>query len=160
MTKTHWKVQDNPDYLGAYSLLGTETEELTTTIESVVIEKLKTDRGEEPCRVAHLKGAKPIILNTTNSKMIEKIYGTPYVEDWVGKKITIEVKRIKAFGEMVDCLRIKNKKHEKVLITLIKDSVEWKAVVAGIENGYSLAQIMSKYDINPKLQIELKKLIK
>jgi len=36
--KTHWRKLDNPNYLGAYSLLDGQTKELTVTIEKVVVE--------------------------------------------------------------------------------------------------------------------------
>ncbi len=35
------------------------------------------------------------------------IYGTPYIEQWMGKYITLYATPVKAFGEMVEALRIK-----------------------------------------------------
>ena len=65
-----------------------------------------------------------MIMNKTNCKIIEKIYGTPYIEDWIGKKIQIYVQKgVKAFGEIVDALRIREqipggKSVEKILAEL------------------------------------------
>ena len=50
-----------------------------------------------------------MILNATNCKMISKIYDTPYIEDWVGKWISIYIAKVKAFGEVVEALRIRNR---------------------------------------------------
>jgi hypothetical protein len=61
--------------------------------------------------IAKIVGAKkPMILNKTNCKIIAKIHDTPYIEQWAGKSILIYAAKVKAFGEMVDALRVKNQK--------------------------------------------------
>jgi hypothetical protein len=65
--------------------------------------------GKEECTVAYfIEDVKPLILNVTNCKEIAKLYGTPYIEDWTGRKIILKVKKISAFGEMVDAVRVGN----------------------------------------------------
>jgi hypothetical protein len=34
--------------------------------------------------------------------MLEKLFKTPYIEDWSGRKIQIGVESVKAFGDVVD----------------------------------------------------------
>ena len=51
---------------------------------------------------------KPMILNSTNAKMIQKLLKTPYIEEWSGHRIQIGVEMVKAFGEIVDALRVRN----------------------------------------------------
>ena len=107
MEKTHWKKYTNPDYLGAYAFQ--QGEEKTVTIKEVKREMVfnPSGSGKEECTVAHfVEDVKPLILNTTNCKTIAKVWGTPYIEDWAGRKITLKVKRISAFGEMVDAVRV------------------------------------------------------
>ena len=78
MSKTHYKRLMNPDYIGAYSL--NEGEDLTVVIAHVAREVITGTGGKkEECTVAHLKGQKPMILNSTNQKSIAKLYG-PYIE--------------------------------------------------------------------------------
>jgi hypothetical protein len=48
-----------------------------------------------------------MILNKTNCKTITKVYKTPYIEDWANRKIQIYVEQVKAFGDIVEALRIK-----------------------------------------------------
>jgi len=107
--KTHWKKLRNPNYIGSYELMdGTDNPELIVTIDKVVKEMVKgSDGKDEECTVAYLKDQKPMILNSTNSKTIESIAKSPFIEDWSGQKVMLFVKRIKAFGEFVDALRIK-----------------------------------------------------
>lgn len=103
--KTHWKKLVNPEYIGAYALEGSD---LTVSIDRVVRELVTGDGGKkEECTVAYLTNQKPLILNRTNSKIITKLYNSPYIEDWAGKKITLYPTVTKVAGEMVECLRIR-----------------------------------------------------
>lgn len=104
---THWKKLTNPDYLGAYAL--DEGQELILTISYVREETVTGPDGKkEDCTVIHFaEKVKPMILNVTNAKTITKIYETPYIENWAGKKIQIYVAQVKAFGDLVDALRIR-----------------------------------------------------
>ncbi|TQI68974.1 hypothetical protein [Clostridium sp. KNHs216] len=106
--KTHWKKLQNPDYLGAYAL--EPGQDLIATIKSVGEEKvIGSDGKKEECTVVHFaeRDIKPMVLNVTNAKTISKIYKTPYIEDWHGCKIQIYVAQVKAFGDVVDALRIR-----------------------------------------------------
>ena len=103
---THWKKLINPDYLGAYSLDGMT--ELNVTIEKVVREMVTGTGGKkEECTVAYLKNQKPFIINRTNGKMITKVLKSPYVEEWVGKTITLFSTTTKVAGDEVECLRVR-----------------------------------------------------
>lgn len=106
MTQTHWKQNFSYKYTGAYELLPGETK--TLTIQRICREDVKNTSGQdELCTVAYFKeSSKPMVLNKTNCKTLEKLYG-PYLEDWQGKRIMIESRKVKAFGDEVDALRIK-----------------------------------------------------
>ena len=104
---THWKKLTNPDYLGAYAL--EPNQDLIATIKSVANEVVTgADGKKETCLVMRfMEDIKPMILNATNSKTITKLLKTPYIEKWSGRKIQIYSETIKAFGEVVDALRIR-----------------------------------------------------
>lgn len=106
---THWKKLTNPNYLGAYSI--ENGQDLILTIKYVQEEKVTgTDGKKDDCVVCHfVENAKPMILNATNMKTITKLYKTPYIEEWSGKKIQIGVEKVKAFGDVVEALRVRNK---------------------------------------------------
>lgn len=151
MNKTHWKQLINPAYLGAYSL--PEGEDLTVTILSVALEVVTSVGGKkEECTVAQLKNNKPFILNNTNCKTIAKLYGTPFIEEWAGKQITLFASTTKFAGDVVECLRIrafvtpppKPKMNEARFETAIK------SIQAGT---YSKQDLMNKADLTPE-QIE------
>lgn len=106
MAKTHWKKLTNPDYLGAYSL--DDGRDIVATIDHIVQEKVTgADGKSEECVVCYFKGGvKKMILNATNLKTITEMFGTPFIEDWYGRKIQIGIEKVKAFGKVVDALRV------------------------------------------------------
>lgn len=124
---THWKKLTNPDYLGSYAL--NPGEDLVVTIKSVGNESVTgTDGKKENCMVMRFQeNVKPMVLNATNSKTITKLFKTPYVEQWVGRKIQIYVEKgVKAFGEIVDALRIRPflPKEEKPICSACKCEIQ------------------------------------
>lgn len=143
---THWKKLTNPDYIGAYSL--DPGEERTVEIINVVRKMVKGPDGkQEECTVANLRNEKPFILNATNCKTLTRIYGTPYIEQWCGKHIIIYAAKIKAFGEEMEALRIKNTLPP--LPELHPDHPQWKgAVKALIEGTVTIERIESRFAIS------------
>jgi hypothetical protein len=114
MEKTHWKKYTNPDYLGAYAFQ--PGEEKTVTIKEVKRELVfnPSGSGKEECTVAFfVEDVKPLILNKTNCKAIGKAWGTPYIEDWAGRRITLKVKKVMAFGELTDAVRVSPERPEE-----------------------------------------------
>lgn len=144
---THWKKLTNPNYIGAYSLQ--PGEEKTVEIVSVGKEKVKgSDGKEQECIVATLKNEKPMILNKTNCKTLTKVYGTPFIENWKGKKIIVFAEKVKAFGDVVDALRIKP--IVPILSELTPDSPKWAGAVAALmDNTVTIEKIEAKYKLTP-----------
>lgn len=107
MSQTHWKKLHNPDYLGAYAL--DPGKDMIVTIKNVANEKVTGPDGKkEECMVMRFtENVKPLIVNATNAKTIQKMYKTPYIEEWQGRKIQLFVDQVKAFGEVVEALRIR-----------------------------------------------------
>lgn len=107
MAKTHWKKLTNPDYLGAYSI--EDGKDIIATIDHVVQEKVTgADGKSEECVVCYFRGGvKKMILNATNLKTITKLFDTPFIEDWAGRKIQIGIEKVRAFGEVVEALRVR-----------------------------------------------------
>ena len=106
-TLTHWKKLMNPDYLGSYAL--EPGQDLIVTIKTVGNEEVTGSDGKKDiCSVIHfVENVKPMILNATNNKTRAKLFKTPYIEQWSGRKIQIYTEKVKAFGEVWDALRIR-----------------------------------------------------
>tara|TARA_R110000868_G_scaffold315274_1_gene576156 strand:+ start:138 stop:620 length:483 start_codon:yes stop_codon:yes gene_type:complete len=147
---THWKKTYNPDYIGAWALMdGSDNAELTVTIDRISSEMIaNTDGKKESCVVAHLRGQKPMVLNATNLKSITKVLATPYVEQWAGRQITLYVKKVKAFGDVVDALRVRETISKE---QLTPDHPKWSDAKAAIAAGtVTIEQIQKKYILTPQ----------
>ena len=149
---THWKKLVNPDYIGAYSL--TPGKDLTVTIDSVGRELVTGTGGKkEECTVAKLKGQKPFIINRTNAKTISQVHGSPYIEDWAGKQITLYISTVKVAGEEVECLRVRKQKPELPLIDV--DGDKWNDAKLAVESGTTLDNIKKYYRLTKNAEKEL-----
>jgi hypothetical protein len=140
--KTHWKKLFNPNYLGAYSL--DPGQELTLTIREVKTEKVKNADGkEEDCMVCYwAENEKPMILNKTNAKATAKATGSNFIEDWAGKRVCVYAAPVKAFGDMVEALRIREKTPEKRPLT----DAEFARMLESIKAGkFSAASAKEKF---------------
>lgn len=118
--KTHWKTLTNPNYLGGYSI--PEGKDIIVTIDYVCREEIVGAKGKKEFEVvAHLKdGVLPFILNKTNMKTIQKLYKSPYIEDWGGRAIQIYFDpTVKFGGETLGGLRIRQTVPQQSSISLI-----------------------------------------
>lgn len=105
---THWKTMTDAEYIGAYAFQ--PGQEMTLTIDHVVKEEVTGNDGKKKHHpIAYFKepDVRPMVLNNTNCKAIELLYGTPDITQWRDKKIIVRVQKVRAFGEMKDALRVK-----------------------------------------------------
>lgn len=108
--KTHIDKLRNPNYLGGWDLQDEngKTSDLIVTIKEVKSEFVFNQKSqmEEPVLTVFFNECKPIILNAINRKVLKKVTDTSYIEEMVSKKIQLTTKRIKAFGDFHDAIRI------------------------------------------------------
>ena len=97
-------------YLGAWDIPDGK-KDVVLVIDHCEGSTIKGTSGEEKkAPVLYFRNVsdkrKGLVLNKTNAKTLIKLYGK-YVEDWPGKRIALYAGRTNAFGEEVDCLRIR-----------------------------------------------------
>jgi hypothetical protein len=70
---------------------------------------VQTAEGKSEKAVVYFQeNLKPMILNVSRSKAIEKVAGSPYFEDWLGVPIQLYIEHgIKAFGDVVSAVRVR-----------------------------------------------------
>jgi hypothetical protein len=109
MEKVHWKkVVSDPTYIGEADF--EPGEEKVLTIASVnPKETVTTQEGKSVKAVVHwVEKEKAMILNVARSKAIQKVAGSPYLDEWVGKKVQLYIdNKVKAFGEIVSAVRVR-----------------------------------------------------
>jgi len=113
---------------------------------------------KEDAMVVYLKGQKPMIVNSTNAKAITSAVGSPYIEDWTNKQITLYVAQIKAFGEMQDALRVRkepvvitlpeftsaNPQYEQAIETIVKGNNTLDGIVKALSKHYNISETTKK----------------
>ena len=101
----HYKSFFDRDYIYAFDLNGKEH---TVTIDRVTAGELTSVGGRKTKKpLLYFKGRnKPLALNSTNAKIIAKMYGTD-VNGWTEKGIIIYPTITQMAGEDVDCIRVR-----------------------------------------------------
>ena len=87
MQKTHWRKYLNTDYLGGFDLDDGKGgfKEITATIKKAINEIVKepaTGKNKEVLTIHFEENVKPMILNVSNSKTLQKLSGSKYIENW------------------------------------------------------------------------------
>lgn len=103
---TDWRSLMDKTYLGSWDL--PEGKDVVVVIDHCEGAKIKGTTGEEKkAPVLYFQGKKKaMVLNATNSKTIAKLYGR-HIEKWAGKPVALYGTRTLAFGEEVECIRIR-----------------------------------------------------
>lgn len=97
----------NPNYLGSWDLYDVPGNKLNAVIASFRDEEVVNAGKKEVCTLCCFAGGiKPMILNITNKKTLAKLFKTKETDKMVGKRITIGIEKVKAFGGVHDALRI------------------------------------------------------
>lgn len=112
--KTHWRQVAGKEYLVGEQLNGKET---TLTIKNVVKEdvlnlqetiKNKGEKVYDKKAVMYFeKTDLKLVMNVTNLKTTSKVLGSKFVQDWIGKQITLIPVTAKFYGEVSEVIRIK-----------------------------------------------------
>ena len=154
MSKTHWKKFHDPDFIGAYAFQPNERKVLT--IKAASQEAVKNHKGTEQCLVVHFQeDEKPLICNVTNSKAIERVAGSAYIEDWRGIAIELFVTIVSAFGEQVEAVRVKPTKPITKKPDLTPSHPAYSKVAEAVQNGYKREQVEQKYSVSDAVWGEL-----
>jgi len=154
--KTHFRKIKDPNWLGSWDLMNEDGTfgKLVLTIKGAKTDKVVDHKGQSTSEaVLEFTTLKPMILNHTNVRAVAKALNTPYIEDWVGKQVTITVKQVKAFGEVHDALRIETVAPKPIAPkkAFTQDNFE-KAYKAGA----TIEQIKEIYTITSDVEQEYK----
>jgi hypothetical protein len=106
----HWRELNPSDYLGAWDFA--PGEEKIVKIKKIEKRKVKELQGAEKV-VMELEGSKPVMLNSTNLKRIEKVLGSSDYSNWIGSEIiliTEKTQSVQDRSEIVDAIRVKRER--------------------------------------------------
>lgn len=157
--KTHYRKAFDSPYLSSADIV----EPTILTIARVTLESDKTKKTKDVFNTAYFEERelrpgeklKPMILNATNSKTLKGITGSPFLEDWVGVKVTVFVDKNVRFGkESVEGLRISPARVIKPSLTPEKTQA-WSNAKAAYRRDGNLDAVKSRMDISPAFEQQL-----
>ena len=157
---THVKSLANPNYIGSYTLQVDDDkyEDLTVQIEKVeegeIIDPNSRAKNEEDRKkhatLVYLVGQKPLVLNATNRQALCELFGTPFVEKWVGRKFTLYVAVIRAFGKPTPALRVRPELPVEQLPDFNPSSQHWQTTITALKAGETtVSKIKLKRSLTP-----------
>lgn len=107
----HWKKMMDTRYIGSWDL---EDGDKTLTIAKVEGGEVEGPQGKQKKPLVSFEGArKKLVANSTICKTIATMYGSNNTEDWIGKAITLYKTETQAFGETVECVRVRPQRPAK-----------------------------------------------
>lgn len=158
-TKTHYRKVFKSDHLGSADLeeMIEDKKRLVFTIDKVLQYEKTDDRNSGvsvagkriSANIAYLKGAKPLVLNATNSKTMAKMTGSKYVEDWAGTVIELYIdSTVKMGKEIVGGVRIKPTAATPIKPKLTPDHKRWEEAKTAVQTGETdLDALRENWDI-------------
>lgn len=117
MSEHHWRNEFASNYLGSQHFL--DGKDKVLTIGNVKAEDLMTTDGSSKHSLVCYwqEDQLPMVLNKTNARQIAKLLKENDYTKWPGKRVQIYVDHaVKAFGDIVDGLRIRKKLPEDAQI--------------------------------------------
>jgi len=110
---------------------------------------MNADGRNEECLVAYLENQKPLIVNKTNAKAIAKVVGSNYIEEWIACSISLYIANVKAFGEVVEAVRVRTTKPKvQASKRKLKDDEFKKLVKAVAEGSYNVEDALANFVLN------------
>lgn len=156
--QTHYrKVFDSP-YLSSADIV----DPVTLTIARVVQEIDKTKKTKDIFNTAYFQEKeirpgeklKPMILNATNSKMMDKLTGSPFIEDWAGRKVVVFVDGNVKFGkDLVEGLRIRAPIERRPLTP--ENGATWANAKAAFKRDGNLDNVLTRFDMTEEHKAQL-----
>lgn len=159
--KTHYRKAFDSPYLSSADI----TEPTTLTIARVTLEKDKTKKTKDQFNTAYFverqirqdEPLKPMVLNATNSKMLSKITGSKFIDDWQNVRITVYVDENVRFGNgVVEGLRLMPAAPADARRpVLTPDSKRWNNAKQSYLNTGSLDAVLKHCDMSEEHQAQL-----
>ena len=105
-----WEKIIDPNFINS-ELIGTGGAEKVVTITDIDFAECYDEKTKKKVQkqTVFFQECKPLVLNKTNAKALKKLFSpnSDNPADCVGHKVILKVESIKAFGETLDAIRIK-----------------------------------------------------
>jgi hypothetical protein len=154
--KTHYRKAFDSPYLSSADI----TEPTPLTISHVKLEADKSKKTKDLFNTAYFvekeirpgEKLKPMILNAGNCKVIAKVSGSPFIDEWQNIPITVFVDSNVRFGNsIVEGLRITPRTVARKTLTPT-DAAAWANAILAAKRDGNLDAVLLRVDVSPKHQ--------
>lgn len=158
--KTHYRKVFKSDHLGVADLedLLESNSDMIFTISHVRQEIGAKVAGKKiDANIAYFaENIKPLCLNATNSKVLKKLTGSVFVEDWSGIRVKLYIDPSASFaGERTGGVRINpNRVTERA--SLKPGTVQWDNAVKAYKRDGDLKAVLKRVDVSKENQALIK----
>ena len=105
-----------------------------------------------------MKNQKPLICNSTNAQTIIAVTGSPFVEDWASKSVSLYVAKVRAFGAVHDAIRIRPTAPVVTLPEMTPKHPKWASAKKAIADGnFTVADVRKKWALSSENEILITK---
>lgn len=95
-------------YIGGWTFSDGDKTWTISDVTAGIVENHKTGTKEECILVFFKEYDLPLVLNSTNADSIRCATGSMQFADWIGKRVTLYTKKVRAFGDVWDAVRIRD----------------------------------------------------
>lgn len=159
--KTHYRKVFKSDHLGVADL--EDLQETNTPLNFTI----KHVKQEYDVMVAGRKGnfniayfvesIKPLVLNATNSKVMKKLTGSAFVEDWKDVFVALHIDTSAKFkGEVVGGVRINPTQPRKEKSELVPGDKAWDNAIAAYKRDGNLDKVEMRMIVSPENKQRIK----
>lgn len=160
--KTHYRKVFKSDHLGVADL-----EEFIEGGSNLIftIKHVRQERGAKvagkkiDANIAYfVENIKPLVLNATNSKLVSKLAGTCFVEDWQNLPIKLYINTgVKMKGEVVGGVRIDpNPVRLQKQVLTPDNQQQWNNAKTAFKRDGNLDKVLARMTISPQHQDQLR----
>ena len=156
--KTHYRKVFKSDHLGSADLedMLESGIRLVFTISHVNQEYGTKVAGKKiDANIAYFKeNIKPLVLNATNSKMIKKLSGSSFIDDWGGLTIELYIDpNVKMKGEIMQGVRISPNSPKPAMPVLTPDNAaKWAQAITAFQRDGNLNAVLKRCTISSENQ--------
>ena len=156
--KTHYRKAFDSPYLSSADIV----EPTGLTIARVTLETDKTKKTKDRFNTAYFveseirpgEKLKPMVLNATNSKMMKRITGSAFIDDWNNVRVTVYVDNAVRFGkDTVEGLRLSG--YNETRKAVAPGSKAWDSAKAAFRRDGNLEAVLARADMSPEHQLQL-----
>lgn len=156
--KTHWRKIMNTTFLNGDEIAPGDTIVTIKAFKEELIYSQKDKQKEPQVTMWFNEIEKPMIMTNRKAKQITNALNTPYMEDWIGKKVAMFAANERHFGEEFKVITFKKAIIKKEALN--SKHPKWEGAVKAIKSGASTIEAIEKhYTLTEAVRTQLQKII-